>query len=163
VSNQPELLGASPGAVKVTGSVSTVLPLEPGPHRAVLASLARKAEAALVRIYLHLENIRGTNDATALNAYLDLPATAKPGEHRERHAGTVGLYGLRRASLPQSETGGAGLTCMLDVTETFLALPAASSIASDELRITVVPNRPLSEDSGLVIGRVALYWQVQSE
>lgn len=155
---QSELLGASQTLREVPGAgFETVLRLEAGAHRNLVEHIV--AGGAKPRVYLLLENIQGTRDATVLNAYLGLPDGALPGEHAGLLGGSVGLYGLRRASLRHDPDGGSGLSFVLDVTEIFLGLPPARSLKDNEVRVSVVPRRTSSGADDLLVGRVALFWQ----
>ena len=51
------------------------------------------------RLYLNLENVRGTLDAIALSIFINLPEGSNPADHPEVLAGTVGLFGLRPGAL----------------------------------------------------------------
>ena len=158
---EAELLGAAIDLrAGSEAGFETVLRLEPEPHRDLIDALAK--EPVGLRIYLLLEHIQGTHDATALNVYLDLPAGAQPGEHRDLQAGSVGLYGLRRASIPQGLEGGPGLSFVLDVTSVFLGLPVARSPTADALRVSILPHRKLAEPKDITIGRIAVFWQRHS-
>jgi hypothetical protein len=63
------------------------------------------------RFSLGLENIRGSFDAVVLNIFISVPQTTTPRDHLKVRAGSIALYGLRRASMP--ERTGLGLTFIL--------------------------------------------------
>ena len=154
-----ELLGASSRALEITGSgAHTIVKLIPDPQRKLREGLANvSAETSLLRVYLMLENIRGTQDATVLSAYINLPEGAKPGDHRDLLAGSVGLYGLSRASTAEDGNGGPGLTFILEITGVIIDLVATKSFDADEIRVSIVPNRQLPDSSDIVVGRVAIF------
>ena len=60
---------------------------------------------------------RGRNDATVLQVYVGLPAGADPSAHPEHRAGSVGLFGVRKASRGDGEHAGQGLTYVLEITD----------------------------------------------
>lgn len=155
---EAELLGATLDLrAGSDAGFETVMRIAPDPHRRLIDSLAKTPSG--LRVYLLLENIRGTHDATALNVYLDLPQGAQPGDHRDLLAGSVGLYGLRRSSIPYDRESGQGLSFLLDATQVFLGLPAARSLAADAIRVSILPHRKLTDPRDTVVGRVALFWQ----
>ena len=69
------------------------------------------------RVFLNLENVRGTHDATVLSVYLNLPEGARPSDHPELLAGSVGLFGLRRAEFRDGHHGGQSLNFVLEITK----------------------------------------------
>jgi tyrosinase len=154
-----ELLGANSRALEITGSgAHTIVKLIPDAQRKLREGLANvSAETSLLRVYLMLENIRGTQDATVLSAYINLPEGAKPGDHRDLLAGSVGLYGLSRASTDGNENGGEGLAFILDITRIVIDLVATKSLDADEVRVSIVPNRQLPDSTDIVIARIAIF------
>ena len=119
-----ELIGANHAALPIKGAGTiTSVTLDADVRRKVSASLSPASDAAEPdRVFLHLENVRGTFDASVLSVYINLPEGAKPGDHPELLAGSVGLFGLRKSSLPDSAHGGQGLTFVIDITKIVDAL-----------------------------------------
>lgn len=154
-----ELLGTSSRELEIKGSgAHTIVRLTADGRRKLLAGLGDTAAASLRRrVYLMLENIRGTNDASVLSAYINLPEDARPGEHRALMAGAVGLYGLRRASIRAGENEGSGLTFVLDITKILGGLLAANSLDADAIRVSIVPHRHLGDSTGIVVARVSIF------
>lgn len=153
-----ELLGANAREVEIAGAgARTTVPLDADGQRKLAACLAAASEGKpRGRVYLSLENIRGAHDASVLNVYINLPVGARPGEHRHLLAGSVGLYGLRRASIPQGEEGGMGLSYMLDITSVLLELANARLLGADEFTVSMLPQRQLAESDHLLVKRVAM-------
>jgi tyrosinase len=154
-----ELLGANVGAlpIKGTGAVTTVK-LAADVRRKVSASLAGASETAPPdRVFLHLENVRGTHDALALNVYINLPANSNPSDHPELLAGTVGLFGLRRASRKDGEHGGDGLSFVLEVSKIIDTLHLQNALDTDSLQVTIVPHQAVPEQAEVTVGRVGIY------
>lgn len=151
-----KLLGASVEALEMRASrAQTIVRLSPEGQRK-LASLmsGASAETPASSVYLGLENIRGDLDATVLAAYLNLPEGARPGDHRNLLAGSVGLYGLARASVSGNENGGQGLTFFLDITRIVIE---TKSPDAEQIRVTIVSSRPLPDSVTIVIGRVSIF------
>ncbi len=150
-----KVLGIAPGplALTVTG-VQASIPLEPGPHRQLLAHVDAARGVAGCRISLCLENIRGTQDGAVLHVSVGEASARRPPS-----AEPLGLYGLRRASVRKGQRPGAGLTNILDLTAAVAQLPLVRSLASDALAVTIYPAAPLPEPVDIVIGRLVLFWE----
>jgi tyrosinase len=156
-----ELVGTSeqPLPIKGTG-VTTSVRLDPTVLSKVSRSFAATAEtAAPDRTFLNLENVRGTHDATVLNVYINLPAGAKPIDHPELLAGSVGLFGLRRASLQDGEHAGQGLNFILEITALTDKLHLDQKLDADSLQVSIVPYSPVPDQAQVTVGRVSLYRQ----
>jgi tyrosinase len=143
-----ELVGAHDGAlqIKSSGARATVK-LDPGVRRKLSANLAAASIKALPdRTYLELENVRGTRDAHKLSVYVS-----------GHLAGTVALFGLRRASTKDGQHGGSGLSFELDVTNIIDTLHLENSLDVDSLDVKILPNHSIPEDEPITVGRVSLY------
>jgi tyrosinase len=158
-----ELVGANQGALAIKGAgVRTTVRLDPEVRGKVSASLASAAETAQPdRVFLNLENVRGTHDASVLNVYVNLPEGANPSDHPEHLAGSVGLFGLRRASLADAEHGGEGLNFVLEITDAFDALHLDDALDVDSLQVKIVPHQPVPDQADITVGRVSIYRQGQ--
>ena len=158
---EAELLGDNSDELEIKGSgAHTVVRLNTDVRQDLVTSRANTSGSTPHdRVYLLLENIRGTYDATILNVYINLPEEASQGDHRNLLAGSVGLYGLRRASIQHGEEGGLGLTFVLDITPILIEQPAAKSPYSNEIRVSIVPQRQLPEPADVVVGRVSIFRQ----
>jgi len=154
-----ELVGANQEAVPIKGAgASTSVKLDTGVTRKVSASLARASEAAPPdRVFLNLENVRGTQDASVLSVYVNLPEGAMPGDHPELLAGTVGLFGLHSASFKEGKHGGRGLNFVLEITKIVDALHLNNALGLDSLRVSIVPVKPVPENAQITVGRVSVY------
>ena len=160
--NNVELVGANREPLRITGSEArTSIQLDSGMRRKVSASLARAAAegAAPDRVFLNLENVRGLVDSTAFRVYIDLPEGANPADHSERRAGSVALFGVRKASLPQGEHAGQGLTFVLDITDIVDALHLNNALDVETLGVRIVPVKPVHENAQVSIGRVSVFRQ----
>lgn len=147
-----ELLGANAGAlqVKTSGARATVR-LDSGVRRKVSNSLAAASEAhAPDNVYLQLENVRGTRDSYILNISVN-----------QQSAGSVALFGLRRASMADSEHGGGGLTFLVDITKIVDSLFLDNTLDADALDVRIVPHNAIPDDETITIGRISIYRQGQ--
>jgi tyrosinase len=156
-----ELVGASEQPVAVTTATSTDVRLATGTRTPTAARGARDVTGAGSggRFFLNLENVRGQSDAAAFSVYVGVPAGESVEAHPELAAGAVAPFGLRKASDPNGEQAGAGLTFVLDITRIVHELHAddLSDVAS--LPVQVVPDRDLPERARITIGRISVYRQ----
>jgi hypothetical protein len=141
-----EVIGETPGEVVVHGVRTDIrVKLSPG----VMAGTGAPAE----RVLMALEGIRGTHDATVLSVSLRLPADVSSDQDQEFRAGSLGLYGLRRASAGS----GQGRRAILDATPFFRALTPTSASLVDEIIVSIQLRRELPPGETIVIGRVVLF------
>ena len=155
---EAELLGTNSGELELKGSgASTVVKLSTDGQRRVAALVGGPSAESSGGVYLGLESVRGTFDAAVLNTYINLPEDARPADHRDLMAESVGLYGLRRASTLQGENKSPGLTFLLDITQILTELLASKSLNSEKIRVTIVPDRPLPDSITIVVGRVSIF------
>lgn len=162
-SRKTELMGASPAAIAIKGDgVTTSVRLDPGVRRKVRASLTEASAAAPPdRVYLSLENVRGTRDGTALSVYINLPDGANPADHPDHLAGAVGLFGLRRATMADREHAGGGLNFTLDITKIVDTLHLENALDADSLQVRIVPYQTLPDQAEITVGRVGVYREGQ--
>jgi tyrosinase len=154
-----ELVGASQSSVAVKGAgARATVALNPQVRERVSASL-RAASVAQPpdRVYLAIENVRGTKDSSALNVYVNLPDGANPNDHPDLLAGTAGLFGLRRASSRIGEHGGQGLSFTFDITAIVDRLHLNQALNTNSIHVAIIPHRPLPEASDITVGRVSVY------
>ncbi len=156
-----ELVGANKGTLRIKGPVThTVVKLDSGVRRKVIKSLANASEIALPdNIYLKVENVRGSFDAAVLGVYVNLPDKTKLADKGKYRAGSLALFGLRRASAKGGPHGGEGLTFLLDMTEIVDELYVAKELDVDSLDISILPNRAIPADATITIGRISVYRQ----
>ena len=156
-----ELVGANQAALSIKGAgASTDVKLDANVRRKMSASLANASETAPPdRVFLNLENVRGARDAHVLSVYINLPEGAKPAGHPELLAGSVGLFGLRRASLNEGKHGGQGLNFVLEITDIVDALHLKNAADVEALNVTLVPHQAVPDHVQITIGRVSIYRQ----
>jgi tyrosinase len=156
-----ELLGASQQALPIKGSgASTSVKLDTGARNKVSASLVAASDTATPdRVFLNLENVRGTHDATVLSVYVNLPDGATPADHPELLAGSVGLFGLRSASQTDGKHAGEGLNFVLEITKIVDALHLSKNFDVDSLHLRIVPHHAIPDQAQITVGRVSIYRQ----
>jgi tyrosinase len=158
-----ELLGASQPGLPIRGAgLSTSVRLDPAARRRVSASFAAVPEnTAPDRVFLKLENVRGTQDSSVLSVYINLPEGGKPSDHPELLAGSVGLFGLHGASLEDGKHAGTGLSSVLEITKIVDAMHLENALDVDSISVSIVPDLPLPDDAQITVGRVGIYRQGQ--
>lgn len=98
------------------------------------------------RLYVALEGIRGTFDATVLQVHF-----------AETYLGSVALYGLRIASSPRSDGTGAGLTGHIDVTSQAHRIIGQALAPDDQLKLSIRPYHALPQGIEICIERIGLF------
>lgn len=154
-----ELLGASAKNLAVNGSLNrTSVKLDSKVQKKLSSSLSLASFSAQPdRVFLKLEGIKGTSSATVLGVYVNLPEGANPADHPELKAGSVGLFGMSQASDPDDKHGGGGLSFSLEITSIVDDLHLGHALNAGSLDVSLVPYRPLAEDSDITVGRVSVY------
>jgi tyrosinase len=160
---QVELLGADTNVVHLASpDVAARVHLDPATSRKVLRSfqaneLAARGAAEPDRIFLNLENITGSSDATSFKVYIGLRPDENPQEHPENFAGIVTLFGLNEASALDRQHGGNGLNKVLEITKVIDRLRLGGLGELNELSIRFVLRH--GRESDVNIGRISIYRQ----
>jgi tyrosinase len=158
-----ELLGANSQSLRVTGTeASTSLALDAAVKRKVTNSLTEAGAATPAvpdRIFLNLENVRGLSDATAFSVYINVPDGEDPANHPDNLAGTVALFGVRKATLADAKHAGNGLNFSIEITQVVDALHLAGALNADQLHVRLVPAQPVPEAAQISIGRISVFRQ----
>lgn len=152
-SHNVELMGASQEPLRISGKkqVRTSVQLDTATRKKVSASLAAvqtNKAAEPDRVFLNLENVRGLHDATALQVYI-----------KDHPAGTIALFGVRKATVADGEHGGQGATFVLDVTKVIDELHLNNDLDVNELDVRIVPLNPVPDKANVSIGRVSIFRQ----
>jgi tyrosinase len=154
---EAEMLGANSGELEIKGSgAHTIVRLSADAQRKLSARLS-ETKAAVAPVYLGLENIRGTFDAAVLTAYINLPENSRPSDHPNLMAESVGLYGLRMASVRREDNAGEGLTFIVEIIRILTELFASKSLDLEEIRVSILPDHPLPDSVTIRIGRVTIF------
>jgi tyrosinase len=124
-----------------------------------LRAVAAAQPSAPDRVFLNLENVRGVNDATAFNVYVNVPDGDDPAKHPENLAGTVGLFGVRKATMANREHAGNGLTFVLEISHVIERLHLSGALDAGQLHVRLVPVRPVPEASQISIGHISAFRQ----
>ena len=158
-----ELLGANNESLRVIGTeAGTSVTLDTAVQRKVSTSLETAGAAgkpAPDRIFLNLQNVRGLNDATAFSVYINVPEGEDPVQHPELLAGSIALFGVRKATLADGEHAGDGLTFVFEITQIIDAMHLAGALNVSQLRVRLVPVKPVPEAAQISIGRISIFRQ----
>jgi tyrosinase len=150
-----ELVGANQGSMPIVGTeAQTSVQLDKDVRGKVDASLSAAVEGISPvpdRIFLNLENIRGNAGSPVFRVYVKAPGG------QEALAGSVSLFGLRKATLTDREHAGQGLTFVLDITKIIDELHIKNLLDVDALQVKIVPITPVPEEAKVKIGRVSIY------
>lgn len=152
---EDELIGTGLSDIAIERQTTELrLEFAPGALRQLASAVAAAPDHE--RVYLRLEGIRGTRDATTLTVYLRLPHDAASVGQAEFRAGTAGLYGVRRASVRSSPGSGEGLQSTFDVTPFFSDLSGAAATSLNTLIVSIRLGQAPSDSPGITIGQVIL-------
>jgi len=158
-----ELLGANNESLSVVGTeAGTSVTLDAAVQRKVSTSLESAGAAGKTapdRIFLNLENVRGLNDATAFSVYINVPEGEDPAQHPELLAGSIALFGVRKATLAEGAHAGDGLTFVFEITHIIDAMHLAGALNASQLRVRLVPTKPVPEAAQIRIGRISIFRQ----
>jgi tyrosinase len=167
VTRQAELLGANDAALQLGAApVDTRVRLDrPTTARVVqsLQSMAAPGGAAREpdRVYLNLENVRSESGSGSYLVYVALPEGANPAEHPENLAGTLSLFGVRRATLADGPQAGNGLTTVFDITNIVDRLHMSQALDVEHLPVRFVPSSNTGPQQNVTVGRISIYRQPQ--
>lgn len=157
-----ELMGATQGALVLKGAGARApVQLDVGVRSQVAASLRSAAPAAPPdRVFLRLDNVVGTIGGV-LSVYINLPEDAKPAQHPDLLAGSVGLFGLRQASEPSGKHGGKGMNFNIDITDVIDRLHLGQSFDLNTLQVSLISNQEIPGSAPITVGRISIYRQGQ--
>jgi tyrosinase len=160
---QVELVGCGPEAVHLTGPETAArVRFDPTASHKILRSfqaneLAARGASEPDRIFLNLENITGSSDATSFKVYVDLKLDAALQEQPENLAGIVTLFGLNEACAPDRQRGGNGLNKVLEITKVIDRFHLGGLRDLNEITLRFILRH--GRESDVSIGRISLYRQ----
>ena len=143
------LIGASDQPVALSGRAKGQVTID---DRARGAALAVDDDA---RLFLNLENVVGSANATAYKVYVNAPDHVESG--REHYAGLLPTFGVAEASGKAALHGGGGLTRVLDITDLVARLRARGEWNESKFTVTFVPKHGELESHDLSVGRISLF------
>ena len=155
-----ELVGASQQSLRVVGrEAKTSVDLDKEVRQTVSSSLESAAQTgAPDRVFLNLENVRGLADSTAFQVYVSTRGAAA-GSPLEQLAGSVALFGVRKATEIDGPHAGQGLTFVLEITDIIDDLHLGGAFDVDAIDVRIVPVKPVAEEAEITIGRISIFRQ----
>ena len=157
-----ELLGANNESIRLSGAEArTSIALDPAARNRLSTNLNEATTTSAIpdRVFLNLENVRGISDATAFNVYINVPEGENPANHPDHLAGSVALFGVRKASAADDKHAGDGLTYVLDISSIIDRLHLSRAIEAGQLHVLLVPRNPVSTEAQISIGRISVFRQ----
>ena len=153
---KPTLLGSNKKAIKIgKRAEATQIRLARAPARA-RAAPADAADAGPQRIFVFLENVRGSTPSASLTVYVGLPARSARAAARRELVKTVVLFGLAKASADAtSGNEGDGLSVAVDATDAVEQLTGASGELPADLEVTI-EQQPGLAGSEVTVGKVSV-------
>jgi tyrosinase len=160
-SGNVELLGAFDQRVNMVGTDAHArVMLDDTVKRRVRASLTNASETTPPdRIFLNLEKVRGLNDSVVWNVYINLPEGEDPAKHPECKAGSIALFGVRKATMKDGKHAGNGLTFVLEITNIVDRLHLAGALDAGHLDVRLVARNPVSKGAQISIDRISVFRQ----
>ncbi|MER8640185.1 tyrosinase family protein [Mesorhizobium sp. M1365] len=132
---------APPPASQVIGSSGGQLKVGAAPNSTTVVLTQQGAQIAAgpvqQRLFLNLENIRGTTTSGVLRVYLGMPATAGHPSIAPIEVESVALFGLAKASKSNGAHAGNGLGVSIDITDAARALMLEAQTGLDRLEVRV--------------------------
>jgi tyrosinase len=158
-----ELLGANQQSIRLSGTeASSSVALDTTVRDKVSASMSAAAAATATapdRVFLNLENVRGLSDATAFNVYIDVPDGEDPANYPDHLAGSIALFGVRKASMANDTHAGDGLTFVLEISDIIDRLHLSGALDAGQLHVRLVARKPVPDAAQISIGRISLFRQ----
>jgi tyrosinase len=103
--------------------------------------------------------VRGLNDSVVYNVYINLPEGEDPAKHPECKAGSIALFGVRKATMRDGKHSGNGLTFVLEITKIIDRLHLAGALDAGHLDVRLVPRNPVSEAARISVERISVFRQ----
>jgi tyrosinase len=157
-----ELLGANNESIRLSGTQArTSIALDPAVRNRLSDNLreAPAGSTAPDRVFLNLENVRGISDATAFNVYINVPEGENPANYPDHLAGSVALFGVRKASEADDKHAGDGLTYVLEISDIIDRLHLSRAIDAGQLHVLLVARNPVATEAQISIGRISVFRQ----
>jgi tyrosinase len=158
---QAKLIGANDAALSIVGSnIKTNVTLAQPERKALALSLNNASRGASPdRVYLNLENVTGAADGAILKVYVGPNKGDDPSNDPDLLAGTIALFGVRKASEVDGDQAGQGVSYVLDITTIADTLHVGNELDADKLAVSIVPLTPVPASDNIHVGRISIYRQ----
>ena len=156
-----EVVGARAQALPVTGSgAQTTVPIDTQMHAKVAGkmSTAARAGAREERVFLNLENVRGYSDATVLQVYVHF--AGKDGTpSAEQQVGSIGLFGITKATETDAGHKGDGLSYVLNITKPYREFAGSANVDLANIGVRLEAVAPVQQSAEVSVGRISIVRQ----
>jgi tyrosinase len=156
-----EVVGASTQALAVAGSgAQTSVPVDPKTHAKIAGRLAtaKAAGAREERVLLNLENVRGYSDATVLQVYVHF-ADKDGTPSAERQVGSIGLFGITKATETDAGHQGDGLSYVLNITKAYQEFAGSGNVDLANIGVRLQAVAPVQQSAEVSVGRISIVRQ----
>ncbi|HEX6705269.1 MAG TPA: hypothetical protein VF169_10965 [Albitalea sp.] len=164
MSDQINVDGSRPGQLVLASSAapflvrSEVVVVQMVADESAMAAFVSECAAhGTFRLYLLLENIRGSHDATVLQAYLRIASQTGAPEADETYLASIGLFGLRRASSSD------GMQFYADITAHAALLRSAPIHADGRIVVSIRPHHAPPQGAPISIGRMRICLEIYKQ
>jgi len=156
-----ELVGASAHALPVAGNgAETSVQVDTQMHAKVASKLAAAPAqgARAERVFLNLENVRGYSDATVLQVYVRFAGKdGAPSE--ERQVGSIGLFGITKATETDAGHAGDGLSYVLNITQPYQEFAGSTKVDLAKVGVRLQAVAPVHQAADVSVGRISIVRQ----
>src|SRR5579862_7675903 len=137
----PEVVGATTGPHALTDKSTTAHFSAGTPTGPALLATATGGEGA-AQLYLNIENVTSTDQASGYDVYLNLPPNADPDQYPDHFVGSMHMFGVAEASRRDRQHPGTGLNYSLEATDVVKQLEAKRAWDPADVQVTFVPRHP---------------------
>jgi tyrosinase len=162
-SKPPQMLAASAAPLDLKSErlrVALALPQASAPMASKALGGRRskaRAQPSEQQTFLNFEGVKGKGKVPPFDVYLNLKDNASGEAHRQHHAGSLPMFGIQAASLPNEHHAGNGIHYMLDITALSNQLKASGLWDPAKLDIVLMPRRKLEDGAKARVDRISLY------
>ncbi|WP_298886556.1 tyrosinase family protein [uncultured Bradyrhizobium sp.] len=156
-----EVVGASAKALAVAGSgAQTSVPVDARMHAKVAGKMATAVApgAREERVFLNLENVRGYSDATVLQVYVHF-AGKDGAPSAERQVGSIGLFGITKATETDAGHKGDGLSYVLNITKPYQEFAGSANVDLANIGVRLEAVAPVQQSAEVSVGRISVVRQ----
>jgi tyrosinase len=147
------LVGASDGKITVTATPATA-DVKLRPEAAEAAGL--EAEQ---RIFLNLENVRGTSPSALLMLRIGAPAAGAVPAADSSFLVPVALFGLAQSSAPDGDHGGNGINVAVDITDIARSLAQTAGTSLEQFQVQIEHDQHEENPEPVTVERISIYKQ----
>jgi tyrosinase len=157
------LTSDAPPASDLIGANARLLAIGAAPVATTVEIVQGGAETAAApmerRVFLSLENVRGSTPSGVLEVRVGLRSRGAVPAAAPEPVRTVALFGLARASSTDDDHGGNGITVSVDVTDLVRRLGHEAGSPLEEIEVHLGQPGAAADAAPITVERVSLYTQ----